>query len=339
MSGTTTAKRRQRFHAFATSGAAAVSGIVVNFATEWKSNVLAWGLVLAVTVVSGFLVLSLGGAAADSGSGHVVTHDLKTVVHHNPPAVLLIVVVAAVVLVAGAGGLFANRVFGSVTGSAVSDGTPSPPPSSPLPFTHAVRKITPTCGAPWITPKAPDQITLPIPQDIISYGGWSDWDEVSEGGAAASPGQVMITIQGRSAAEVVLTDLEVRVVARREPIRGTALHRQCGGEGVVRWLSVDLDRDPVAATADRAEVMYPHTPEWERRPIKFPYTVSLSDSETFVIKADTEGCDCDWIVGLHWASQGQTGILPIDDNGRPFRTSSDKNARSCIPLDTEFMCP
>ncbi len=71
---------------------------------------------------------------------------------------------------------------------------------------------------------------------------------------------------------------------------------------------------------------------------QFPYTVSLSNSETFVIKASTEGCDCDWVVDLHRASQGQTGVLPINDNGRPFRTSSAKNARDCIPLDTEFTC-
>ena len=130
----------------------------------------------------------------------------------------------------------------------------------------------------------------------------------------------------------------LRVVARREPIRGTALSRPCGGTGEVRWLSVDLDRDPVAPTADRLDDTYPFTPDWERKPIKFPYTVSLADAETFVVRASTEGCDCDWVIGLHWASQGQTGVLPITDNGRPFRTSSDKNARACSVLETELTC-
>ena len=35
---------------------------------------------------------------------------------------------------------------------------------------------------------------------------------------------------------------------------------------------------------------------------------------------------------------GQTGVLPITDNGRPFRTSSDKNARACSVLETELTC-
>ncbi|MEU4766226.1 hypothetical protein AB0H12_23510 [Actinosynnema sp. NPDC023794] len=303
---TTRVQRRQQVQAFMASGVTAALGIAVNFATEWRTSLLAWSAVVVLTVGSGFLALLVsgsghgpggdatrGGSVYAQGTGSVAAHSFSYVAHQNPPAVRLVVVVAAVVLIAGAGGLFANRLFGSVTGSAVSDGTPSPPPSSPLPFTHAVRKITPTCGAPWITPKAPDRIALPVPDEITTAGGWSEWDVVNEDGAAASPGQVMVTIQGRTDAEVVLTNLEVRVVARREPIRGTSLARQCGDPGAVRWLSVDLDRDPVAPTADRFDEVHPFTPDWERKPIKFPYTVSLGDAETFVVKASTEGCDCD----------------------------------------------
>lgn len=249
--------------------------------------------------------------------------------------------VALLVFVAGAGGLLANRLVvqddnRALPWSPLADEATTP--SAALPFTHAVRKVTPTCGAPWITPKAPEQIRLPVPHEIASHGGWSEWDEVDEGGAAAGPGQVMITVQGRTDAEVVLTDLEVRVVARREPIHGTAVQRQCGDPGVVRWLAVDLDRDPVVPTADQFDEPYPFTPQWERRPIRFPYTVSLAAAETFVIKASTEGCDCDWVIDLYWASQGQSGTLPITDNGRPFKTSSAKNARSCAVLDTELTC-
>ncbi|MFE9749956.1 hypothetical protein ACFYOT_34025 [Saccharothrix saharensis] len=348
---TTRVERRQRVQAFVASGVTAGLGIAINLATDWKTSLLAWSAVLVLTVGSGFVTLlateSARGPGADArgasvsahGTGNVAAHTLSHVVHHNPPAVGLVLVVAAVVVVAGAGGLLAHRLVGPVTGGAVPEGPqPSPPPSSPLPFTHAVRKLTPTCGWPWITPKAPEQIRLPVPDEITTSGGWSEWDEVNEGGAAASPGQVVITVQGRTDAEVVLLNLEVRVVARREPIRGTALSRQCGDPGAVRWLSVDLDRDPVVPTADRFDEPYPFTPDWERKPIKFPYTVSLADAETFVIKASTEGCDCDWVVGLHWASQGQTGVLPITDNGRPFRTSSDRNARPCSVLETVLTC-
>ncbi|MFI9007596.1 hypothetical protein ACIGNX_10250 [Actinosynnema sp. NPDC053489] len=351
--GTTGADRRQRILAFATSGATALSGIVINFATEWKSNPLAWLVVLLVTVVSGLLALmgnrpvgTSGTGRADAapaasasarGTGNVVTNNLSYVVHHNSSALALIVVVALVVLAAGTGGLLANRLLDHDGTAAPASGRAAP--TEPIPFTHAVRKITPTCGAPWITPKPPEQIRLPVPQEVTSHGGWSEWDQVNEGGAAASPGQVMITVQGRSDAQVVLTDLRVRVVARREPLRGTAVVRQCGGPGVVRRLSVDLDRDPVAPTAeDQFGATDPDTPQWERKPIKFPYTVSLTDTETFVVEAKTDGCDCDWVIDLHWASQGQVGVLPITDDGHPFRTSSRRNARTCAVLDTEFAC-
>ena len=260
--------------------------------------------------------------------------DVRGDINYNPSAVRLTLTVAVVVFVAAAAGLFASpllRAGGVAAGQQSGDTS-----SAELPFTHAVRQIQPLCGATWVTPKSPDQIRLPMPSGLSS---WSQWSEVNAGGAQASPGQVEITIQGRSAAKVVLTDMKVRVVQRRGPLHGTAIDRECGDQGVVRWLAVNLDRDPVALVdQDEFDAMMPDTPQWERKPILFPYRVSLTDPETFVVKASTDGCDCDWVVDVYWSAQGQTGVLPIDDGGRPFRTTSTANAKTCAVLDTVLAC-
>jgi hypothetical protein len=71
-------------------------------------------------------------------------------------------------------------------------------------------------------------------------------------------------------------------------------------------------------------------PERERRPIRFPYRVSISDAETFVVDGNTAQCHCFWEIELSWASQGQVGKVVIDDGGRPFEVTGTRNAaRTC----------
>ncbi|KDN18477.1 hypothetical protein [Amycolatopsis rifamycinica] len=124
------------------------------------------------------------------------------------------------------------------------------------------------------------------------------------GGAATAPGYVQITIQGRDHVPVTLTDIRVRVLDRRAPLHGTALNRETSRPG-------------------------------ERKPIKFTYTVSITDPETFLIEARTPDCDCDWVADVHWSAQGRTGVLPITDGGKPFRRHQYQERAS---LHTRFAC-
>ncbi|WP_410670373.1 hypothetical protein [Amycolatopsis sp. cmx-4-68] len=357
-----------------TAGLTAALGVAINVATDLRSNLWAWLCVIVLTVASGIVATAITVRATNTASAPgadfpaVVRtrssggrHNTTTTTVHgginlNPKAIPLVITVSVVVLFAAEAGIWTSVRLGKTGQTAApipvagSEASPSPsavsasdtPPSAtsaPNPITAAVHTVTPTCGYPWVTPKTPEQIHLPVPGEILNNGGWADWPEVSENGAASPPGLVELTIQGRDSAAVTLTNIRVRVLARRAPIHGTAIQRDCGDQGAVRWLEVDLDRDPVRPVAkDEFDAMVEDTPAWERKPIKFPYTVSVTNPETFMIKAVTANCDCDWVADVEWSAQGRSGTLPITNSGTPFRTTSTKNARRCSVLDTELAC-
>ncbi|MBP2179393.1 hypothetical protein [Amycolatopsis magusensis] len=199
-----------------------------------------------------------------------------------------------------------------------------------LPFTCTVEMLDSTCGlgGDWVTDKDVTKIAEPMPSDAASYG-WRKWPAVSDG-VQASGGRQTLIVQGKGAARVVLTKATVKVVAKRQPVTGKTLERECGGDGVFRSMSVELDKNPpeVSSKFESGNVMA-DTPDYEVKPIKFPYTVALEDPESFIIEGITEKCDCDWVVELAWSSQGRTGTTRIDNNGVPFRTTSTANAPTC----------
>jgi len=95
----------------------------------------------------------------------------------------------------------------------------------------------------------------------------------------------------------------------------------------VRVLDVNLDHDPPTyQSIIDSDLAGANGSAWETRPLTFPYSVSITDAETFYIVANTFRCDCQWRIKLAWASQGATGTMVIDDHGKPFRTSGDHNA-------------
>jgi hypothetical protein len=151
-------------------------------------------------------------------------------------------------------------------------------------------------------------------------------------------GAVLLTIQGTTAAEVVLTSLQVEVVKRAAAVRGTHVREKCGGLGAARELDVNLDHDPPTYQPIVREDFLADGPAWQKTPLVFPYKVSLTDAETFLILANTFRCDCQWRVKLDWSSQGATGSVLIDDHGKPFRTSGDHNATADCTTEDGLTC-
>jgi hypothetical protein len=205
----------------------------------------------------------------------------------------------------------------------------------PAPLSVAVDTHTAPCGPEWVVPLSPDEVP-DVPFDPDRLRRWQEWPPAADG-VGASPAVVRLTVQGTSAAEVVITNLEVEVHDRLPPMSGTELNAQCGDAGAYRWLEVDLDRQPpLVKPRFESSAIDPAAdlPPSQLQPIEFPYEVSLSDAETFVILATTLECDCTWTAALSWASEGRTGRLAIDDHGRPFRTTSDANAVKCTLPNT-----
>ncbi|MDT0569921.1 helix-turn-helix domain-containing protein [Streptomyces sp. DSM 3412] len=221
-------------------------------------------------------------------------------------------------------------------GTKSPSGTPSPSPtepeSSPTKDDDTAERQPPATGAPltwtansqlwalgcghdYVVAKPPKEVPPPpAPQDA---GVWA----ATQRGVHGRNTIVEVTVQGRKSTAVVLTALRVRVVGRAAPAEGNAyaMDQGCGGRVTPRYFDVDLDKDrPIARPVDGADL------DVRIPAVRLPYRVSADDPEVLMISAETETCDCSWYLELEWSSEGRTGTVRIDDNGRPFRTTGIK---------------
>ncbi|MEV2248810.1 helix-turn-helix domain-containing protein [Streptomyces sp. NPDC049970] len=169
------------------------------------------------------------------------------------------------------------------------------------------------CGQLYLLDQEPDDVPPPpAPQDTR---GWAKALGGVDGGAM----RLALTLQGTSEEAVVLTGLNVRVLARNPALARSAysMGTGCGGGITPQSFDIDLDdgrprTEPVAGTD--GDVVVPAK--------DFPYQVTSTDVEVFHLDAHVEGHDVSWYLELAWTSGGRSGTARIDDGGRPFRTSS-----------------
>lgn len=153
--------------------------------------------------------------------------------------------------------------------------------------------------------------TPPVQQDARE---WAESQSAVHGGETL----VRISVQGRDSAAVVLEALQVRVIERDKPTPGNVFHMSqgCGGSLTPRRFEVDLDADrPLTRSRPGGDE------ERDIPALTFPYAVSVSEPEVLLVTAGTMACDCGWYLELEWSSQGRSGTVRVDDDGRPFRTS------------------
>ena len=71
----------------------------------------------------------------------------------------------------------------------------------------------------------------------------------------------------------------------------------------------------------------PKSGSWSsRRIFEFPYQVSATEPEVFLIIGEVTRSDVTWVAELSWVSGGRRGVTVIDDDGTPFRTAARSNA-------------
>lgn len=152
------------------------------------------------------------------------------------------------------------------------------------------------------------------------------WADSSEAAQALSfyPGRGMsmitFTVTGYDTRPVTVTALRFRVSTHRErPNDGTILSRECGDETVARYADVDLDVDPPRITQSSA-LPVSYGSDTRTTPLSFPYTVSNSDTESLLIVASTSRY-VEWTAELAWSNGVDSGVLAIDNDGSPFRTT------------------
>ncbi|MFH9609551.1 helix-turn-helix domain-containing protein [Streptomyces sp. NPDC017448] len=214
-------------------------------------------------------------------------------------------------------------------GSAPVGGPAGPPPGpaagrAPFTWTGEDHVWKNGCDHAYRLDRAPGAV--PPPPAEADAAPWA----AALGAVHAGETGVRITVQGRDERAVVLESLRIRVVERR-PVAGGRVYRMssgCGGSLTPRMFDVDLDAPrpaarPVAGNDSGEPVAA----------VAFPYRVSVTEPEVFLITGRTVGCDCDWFAELGWSSGGRSGTVRVDDGGRPFRTGGVRG-RPVLDYDT-----
>lgn len=249
------------------------------------------------------------GSPAAAVQAQSITGDV-TITTHPAPGRWRWTVLWAVLLVA----------CGTALGYAVTRADP------PEPLFAAVRPVAQRCSTDWFTPRSPEEVRALRPAGIRS---WTDFVD----GAAADAGPVLVTLQAVDADRgVTITGVDVEVLSRAPAPAGTVLWARCGDPETLRYLDIDLDAPtPTAAgrPVDPNAVQVARERGWRTEPIAFPYEITSTDSETFLLNATTASCDCTWTVHFDWSSGGETGTLTLPEAGGAFRVVSGRAATRC----------
>jgi hypothetical protein len=150
---------------------------------------------------------------------------------------------------------------------------------------------------------------------------WRRW-AIPAGGVDADQTRLYAFLQGRPDTAVVITGVDVEIVARRPPIVGT--HAYCpapgGATASPRLVDIDLDFKPPRIRFAEIGDDYP-----QRR--RLLLTLTGPETETLELSAHTRRCDCSWRARVYLVVDGEPSEVLLDDGGRPFRTSASGRAR------------
>jgi hypothetical protein len=147
---------------------------------------------------------------------------------------------------------------------------------------------------------------------------WSAFQRANDA-RVADRSVVTVSIQGESSRPITLTGIRFEVERHRRPA-GAVFALPCGGGVTGRSVQADLDRRPVAITRSNEDPRASLDEATQRRPrpIRFPWTVSLTDPLLLTIVATTQRCACTWRATIDWVSGGKSGTLAVDAGGRGY---------------------
>ncbi len=188
------------------------------------------------------------------------------------------------------------------------------------------------CGTSLFVPgTAADEVASSRNETLILWGDLKK----QYGAVTGFENVVEVSVQGESARTVTLTRFDIEVRARRRPPEGAFFVMPCGGSTTGRSLHVDLDADPpkvVASTSDPDGVADAVDDQGrsQYRPIRFPWTVSVTDPLLLYVVAKTERCDCVWRGSLTWKSGDRSGVIRIDNGGEGYRVIGSRDSRDFV---------
>jgi hypothetical protein len=228
----------------------------------------------------------------------------------------LILGTVATIVIAGA------TAFATGLGSNLADDVSAP--SKPLLSWSAMEE---TAGCGWNsevylprTAAARGSKLKPEPEDLQVF-------QRAPEAAMAGTQRVNVSIQGESERPVTLLGINFHVHRSPQP-PGAIFVSPCGGPTVGRTIVFSLDSDPPRITESNDSSNRP-LGEIEgagtslNHPIRFPWTVSLTDPLLLILLAKLEGsCLCTWTAEIPWVSGKEQGIISIDNGGDGYRMVS-----------------
>ncbi len=202
--------------------------------------------------------------------------------------------------------------------------------SSPAGVSISAVRAAGSCTSSYVFAGDPAKLpSLPRPTDSNYEEEWGNWGPL-HGAADAEWTDVFIVVTSKDERPVVLTRLDVDVT-RRDPVRGIQVTNACGGPTEARYIQYDLDASPPKVIASNRDVATIGASDVKVSPLTFPYEVTNTDTAKILLRASARTCSCQWRARLSWQAGGSSGVVQIDLNGVPFRTSGDIGTRRCTP--------
>lgn len=148
---------------------------------------------------------------------------------------------------------------------------------------------------------------------------WRAW-ALDQGGVDADQTDAYAYLQGTPGTAVIIDDIEIEVVRRERPMRGTSGHCPAGGAaGSPRLIDVDLDEDPPV-------VRYAEPGDDAPTRRRLSFTLDGTETESFILRGHTTTCYCAWRARMKMVVDGRRTDVVLEDDGEPFRTSASRNA-------------
>ncbi|THC54828.1 MULTISPECIES: hypothetical protein [unclassified Streptomyces] len=182
----------------------------------------------------------------------------------------------------------------------------------------------------WILPDKEVADVDPLPgastDGHASLSQWADWQK--RVGAVSAGQQVLkLNLQGGSPKAVTLHGMDVTADCQ-DPIPGTHIFERGAGGLPSRHFRVILD-------APGGPTVTPYGKTGEERPdpepAEFPFYVSESELEHFVLDVQARSRSCSWRATLRWSVNGRQGTTQIG-NSAAFRLTAATAVTGQYPL-------
>jgi hypothetical protein len=144
-----------------------------------------------------------------------------------------------------------------------------------------------------------------------------DWAK-QHGAVAGSPQVVRLELRGQSDEPILVNAIQPEIVGRKTPVKGWYIAAGGCGIGPMRTAEINLDASPptVGYYASDASPM--------RR--RLTLSVTRTDPEQVELHVITRRAMMDWRAKIFYSAPDGDGVVTIDDNGRPFRVTSETSS-------------